>query len=138
MAIASRPASTASAQKVPRQPITWPAYAPSGTPSTLASIPPPSTMPSALELARGPAALTAATEATAQERAGGDRADHPCAQQHREVLGESAHHVPCGEDQQGGGERDPVRQAQRRQRAPTIIPSANTVIASPAVATLTE
>jgi len=64
MAAAER---AARAQNGPRQPMACPANAPSGTPTTLASMAPAPTSPRARELAAGPAARAAATLATAQK-----------------------------------------------------------------------
>ena len=66
MSATAASARTASAQNGPRQPVSWPANAPSGTPTTLASIPPAPTSPRARAPAAGPAARVATTDATDQ------------------------------------------------------------------------
>src|SRR3954447_26553835 len=66
MTTAAPTESSANAQKTPRQPTSWPAHEPSGTPTTVARPTPLIITPSARDEAAGPAAVVATTEATAQ------------------------------------------------------------------------
>src|SRR4051812_17820003 len=134
-------ARTASAQKGPRQLANCPANAPSGTPTTLASIPPAPTSPSARALAAGPAARVATTDATDQNAPVAQAVTNR-APSSRGKLEPSAT-TRCPTANTARASTSVTRRGTRRvssaiEGAPTIIPTANTVISSPARATLTR
>src|SRR4051812_29056553 len=140
MSATAASARSASAQKGPRQPASWPANAPSGTPTTLASIPPAPTIPSARAPAAGPAARVATTDATDQKAPVAQAVTNRAPSRSGKLLPSATTTCPAANTARASSSvvrRDIRRVSIAIVGAPTIIPTANTVISSPASATLT-
>src|SRR4051794_30650368 len=134
-------ARTASAQNGPRQPTNWPAKAPSGTPTTLASIAPEPTTPSARDLAAGSALRAATTLATAQNAPVANAVKNRAASSNAKL--EPSATMTCPAARTPKASISVNRLGSRSvsiaiSGAPTIIPTAKIVIINPAWATLTR
>lgn len=138
--IAAAP-STARAQNGPRQPVSCPVKAPSGTPTTLASMAPEPTTPRARELAAGPATRAATTLATAQNAPVASAVRNRAASSSAKL--EPSATMTCPTAKTPRASTSVSRLGSRSvsiaiNGAPTIIPTAKTVISNPARATLTR
>ncbi len=133
-------ASTASAQNGARQPIACPANAPSGTPTTFANMAPAPTTPRAREVAPGPVTRAATTLATAQNAPVATAVRKRAANSSAKLEPSATTRCPTANTPSAAIS---VTRLGRRSvsiaisGAPTIIPSAKTVINSPVRAVVT-
>ena len=133
-------ASTASTQNGARQPIACPANAPSGTPMTFANMAPAPTTPRAREVAAGPVTRAATTLATAQNAPVASAVKKRAASSSAKLEPSATTTCPAAKTPSAAIS---VTRLGRRSvsiainGAPTIIPSAKTVIDRPARAVVT-